>query len=121
MFPSQAKIDKWTTRIDAALQSGKPYPGEAKKLGGGLTWAGQRAFKRLGRAMLRPILHQERCAPAYPQPGPPVHACTTQVTHWRCGSRAHAGLTVVQRNPCPQDSRDSLLEEKAQTAIAPLL
>ena len=60
MFPSQAKIDKWTARIDAALQSGKLHPGEAKKLGGGLTWAGQRAFKRLGRAMLRPILHQEK-------------------------------------------------------------
>ena len=57
-WPSDDKVTKWTRRIDLALTSGKLSPGEASKLSGALMWATQAIFKRLGRAMLRPIIRQ---------------------------------------------------------------
>ena len=38
------------------LTTGVLHRGDAKKLSGALTWASQQSFKRLGRAMLRPII-----------------------------------------------------------------
>ena len=58
MSPSQDKKLKWATRIKQALETNCLYPGEASKLSGALAWAGQRAFRRLGRAMLLPIRRQ---------------------------------------------------------------
>ena len=55
-----AEAELAAARMRVALETGKLCAGEAKKLGGGLQWAGQKAFKRLGRAMLRPIQQQER-------------------------------------------------------------
>ena len=55
-WPSDDKVTKWTRRIDLALMTGKLTPGDASKLSGALMWATQAIFKRLGRAMLRPII-----------------------------------------------------------------
>ena len=57
-WPSPDKIIKWTRRIARALKSGRLCPGDASKLSGALMWATQSMFKRLGRAMLRPIMRQ---------------------------------------------------------------
>ena len=46
----------WLQRI---LDSGRLCGGEAGKLAGALQWAAQHTFKRLGRAMIRPIIAQE--------------------------------------------------------------
>ena len=57
-FPLHEKLTKWSTCISAALSSNKLLPGQASKLAGGLSWAAQNTFHRLGRAMLRPIFAQ---------------------------------------------------------------
>ena len=57
-WPSDDKVTKWTRRIDLALMSGKLTSGDASKLSGALMWATQAIVKRLGRAMLRPIIRQ---------------------------------------------------------------
>lgn len=57
-WPSADKVSKWLNRIELALLSCKHSPGEASKLSGALMWATQAIFKRLGRAMLRPIIRQ---------------------------------------------------------------
>ena len=53
--PEAAKKIKWRHKIQMALETGKLTGGEASKLAGALNWAGQKTFKRLGRAMFRPI------------------------------------------------------------------
>ena len=60
-FPTEDKVEKWKRTIASALQKGVLHGGEAQKLAGGLPWAGQKAFRRLGRAMLRPIIMQQWC------------------------------------------------------------
>ena len=55
-WPSADKIIKWVAAIDRALETVSLCGGEASKLSGQLQWAAQHAFKRLGRAMLRPII-----------------------------------------------------------------
>ena len=62
-FPTEDKVEKWKRTIASALQKGVLHGGEAQKLAGGLSWAGQKAFRRLGRAMLRPIIMQQWCIP----------------------------------------------------------
>jgi len=57
--PSEDKIRKWTAKIESILECGKLCGGEASKLAGALQWAAQHTFKRLGRAMIRPIIKQE--------------------------------------------------------------
>ncbi len=44
--------------IDAALSQGRLSPGDASKLAHRLSWGGTHLFKRLGRAMLRPLFDQ---------------------------------------------------------------
>ena len=53
--PDAEKVQKWCARIQAALTVDCLYGGESSKLAGGLQWAGQRNFKRLGRCMLTPL------------------------------------------------------------------
>ena len=53
--PDRAKRVKWCERIRAVLAAGRMTSGEASKLGGALQWATQRLFRRLGRALIRPI------------------------------------------------------------------
>ena len=57
-WPAQDKVDKWSASIDAFLASKVMRSGEASKLSGQLQWASQSAFRRLGRALLRPIIDQ---------------------------------------------------------------
>ena len=56
--PAEEKLRKWTMRISKALEEGRLCAGEASKLGGALQWAAQMTFRRLGRAMVRPITKQ---------------------------------------------------------------
>ena len=53
--PALAKVLKWAKRISSYLNDDRLTGGEAAKLAGALQWASQHAFKRLGRAMIRPI------------------------------------------------------------------
>jgi len=57
-WPATGKVEKWLAKIDAALASGSLRPGEASKLSGALQWGTQFAFKRLGRAMNRPLFRK---------------------------------------------------------------
>ena len=61
---SKKKAEKCAQMIEAALSTKVLQPGCAMKLAGRLSWATQFLFKRLGRAMLRPIFKQaySRCA-----------------------------------------------------------
>ena len=56
--PSADKIAKWSKQIDGFLTMERLCGGEASKLSGALQWASQHTFKRLGRAMIRPIIRQ---------------------------------------------------------------
>ena len=76
MMPSRDKRYKWCCRIRDILADGMLHSGDASKLAGNcrrhaqrecvfmqlaagaLNWASQRAFKRLGRAMLVPLRNQ---------------------------------------------------------------
>ena len=58
--PDEAKIAKWSKQIDGFLSRGKLFSGEASKLSGALQWGTQWTFRRMGRAMIRPIFKQIR-------------------------------------------------------------
>jgi hypothetical protein len=60
-WPSEDKVVKWSAKIDEALNTSKLPAGEASKLAGALSWAGQNVFRRLGRALLRPLFWQAKC------------------------------------------------------------
>ena len=55
MWPDEDKTVSWCAMIREILASKRLTSGEASKLAGRLQWATQFVFKRLGRAMLRPI------------------------------------------------------------------
>lgn len=57
--PSADKVVKWSGKLKSFLATGKLCGGEASKMAGALQWAAQHTFKRLGRAMIRPIINQE--------------------------------------------------------------
>lgn len=59
-WPSEDKIRKWIERITLYLERGSMTSGEASKLSGASQWACQECFKKLGRAMLRPIINHIR-------------------------------------------------------------
>ena len=59
-WPAPEKVSKWVAAIDGFLSQLKMDGGQASKLAGQLAWASQCAFRRLGRAMLRPINEQVR-------------------------------------------------------------
>ena len=56
--PAPEKVAKCLYVIELALQENKLLPGSAMKLAGRLSWASLFMFRRLGRAMLRPIFRQ---------------------------------------------------------------
>ena len=60
LHPSDDKVVKWSRWIEDILKRGRLPGGEAGKLAGALQWAAQHSFKRLGRAMIRPIVAQEQ-------------------------------------------------------------
>jgi hypothetical protein len=57
--PSDDKRTKWLRSIHDALDQKKLPPGAASKLAGQLAWGASKLFRRLGRAMLRPIIDQQ--------------------------------------------------------------
>lgn len=107
LWPSQDKVRKWLKKIGLALATLKLTSGEASKLSGGLQWACQMAFRRLGRAMLRPIIDQIKCvvcAPArVPHASCRLHLCL-QDAHWRSGQGVAPRLDLVEKGagakPC---------------------
>jgi hypothetical protein len=74
MKPSADKVVKWVCRIQQCIQKGLMTSGEASKLAGALQWASQHMFKRLGRAMIRPII-RHRLLPLAPSFRLVVRAC----------------------------------------------
>ena len=52
---AKEKAQKYIQTIADALAANELHPGAARKLAGRLSWASQFIFRRLGRAMLRPI------------------------------------------------------------------
>lgn len=61
--PDEEKVAKWTSRIQHYLDARILQQGDASKLSGALQWAAQNTFKRVGRAMLRPLFRHacHRC------------------------------------------------------------
>ena len=57
-WPAQEKVERWREVIEGHLCNMTMTSGQASKLSGQLSWASQCAFKRLGRAFLRPIIGQ---------------------------------------------------------------
>ena len=57
--PAKRKVIKWVACINAVLKKRKLTPGEASKLAGRLSWCCSNMFRRIGRAMLRPIFDQK--------------------------------------------------------------
>ena len=58
--PASDKVEKCINVIKDALAEGNMHAGCATKLAGRLSWAAQFLFRRLGRAMLRPIFWHGR-------------------------------------------------------------
>ena len=58
--PTEGKIVDWCHQIRCILQSKQLTSGVGKKLAGKLSWSGQVAFGRLGRALLRPLFQIRR-------------------------------------------------------------
>lgn len=58
-WPSRVKVLRWSEDIKEALRSNTLSAGDASKLAGRLAFANQVIFKRIGRAMLRPIYAQQ--------------------------------------------------------------
>ena len=58
-IPAPAKIKKWKVIINRAQAEQRLSPGHASKLAGKLSWGSARLFRKLGRAMLRPIFDQK--------------------------------------------------------------
>ena len=60
-MPREEKLFKWRSVIEHALSQNQLMPGIASKLAGALSWATQAMFRRIGRAMLRPLFrHKSR-------------------------------------------------------------
>ncbi len=58
-FPPFLKVVKWLWVIECALATGRLVPGAASKLAGKLAWGSSQLFRRIGRAMLRPLFDQK--------------------------------------------------------------
>ncbi len=57
--PAKRKVRKWVRIMEEALRQKRMCPGVASKMAGRLSWAASKLFKRLGRAMLRPLYDQK--------------------------------------------------------------
>ena len=58
MRPSPDKVQKWQWSISKAIETKHLSRGDASKLAGRLAWGGSHLFRKIGRAMLRPIFDQ---------------------------------------------------------------
>ena len=56
-WPAEQKVANWIMRIQASMSDLSMSSGEASKLSGALQWASQASFRRVGRAMLRPLIN----------------------------------------------------------------
>jgi len=92
--PEKAKVLKCVACIKEALHEGVLQPGCAQKLAGRLSWATQYLFRRVGRAMLRPIFDHRWSRSVLHRPAPPH----TVVPWFLCGA-------VQERSPeaVPED------------------
>ena len=59
LLPAPKKVRKWLFLIKQALDCGTLCAGQASKLAGALSWAGQHCFEKLGRAMSQPLFAQQ--------------------------------------------------------------
>ena len=59
MVPSEDKAVKWTNARKMALLAKAMPAGDASKYGGRLAFASLFAFRRMGRAMIRPFYQQQ--------------------------------------------------------------
>ena len=59
-WPSADKVSKWSAQIAGALDAKHLSNGDCKKLAGRLSWSAQHVFRRLGRALLRPLYNPSR-------------------------------------------------------------
>jgi len=57
--PKKSKSEKWVKVIKQSLAKRRLVPGAASKMAGRLSWGSSRLFRKLGRAMLRPIFDQK--------------------------------------------------------------
>ena len=62
------KADKWMLTIQQAIEQQHLAAGSAQKLAGRLTWATQHLFRKLGRAMIKPLFAQ--CSSSTGKVGP---------------------------------------------------
>lgn len=90
--PALAKVQKWAKRIASYLEGDRLTGGEAAKLAGALQWASQHAFKRLGRAMIRPI---HRCVASQHGRARRVCGCFACRQKHSWGSRLNAELRLA--------------------------
>ena len=58
-WPDGGKVVKWLSTLRSALTDNVLQPGDASKLAEKLSWGCSQLFRRLGRAMLRPIFDQQ--------------------------------------------------------------
>ena len=59
LWPDETKRAKWGQQLVSALHENRLSQGDASKLAGRLSFAAQNIFRRLGRAMIRPIYRQQ--------------------------------------------------------------
>ena len=59
-WPAPDKVAKWIKLINAALETGNLEMGTASKLAGKLQWSTQSIFRKIGRAMIRPLFDHIR-------------------------------------------------------------
>ena len=96
--PAPEKVVKWVKAIDRALADDCLAPGDASKLAGRLSWSCQFMFRRVGRAMLRPLFMQKFAA----RP----HKLSAELRHslhwWRQVLRAGVAEKHPWEQPCEQ-------------------
>ena len=57
--PKKKKAKKWVKIIQQSVAKRRLAPGEASKMAGRLSWGSSHLFRKLGRAMLRPLFDQK--------------------------------------------------------------
>ena len=73
LWPSPHKMEKWLLQIREAIACGTLSAGDASKLVGRLSFGAQHIFRKLGRAMLRPLYCQQYSPLAHGRIGPTLH------------------------------------------------
>ena len=94
--PAAEKIVKWLKAIEKALAVNCLSPGDASKLAGRLNWSCQFMFRRVGRAMLRPLHMQKSAAKPY--------ALSSELRHTLCWWQQILGAGVAEKQVWKQPS-----------------